>query len=113
MPGENLPGSGTSMWEDLRRDGRAKAAVNTLRVGKSFVTLSADHSSAGELCVDTIARVAGQVDRVEYPTDLQRAAVNNAINALEAGFGHNRAQADHAGGNTCVQCIVAAQAANL
>lgn len=99
------PGSGTYAT-DMFRDERAHAAANALGAGSGVLCKSADHLSAGETCVEVIARKANDPSKKSV-NGVEQAAVPAAIEKLKQGFGHHVAQGNHAGGNTCAQVIAA------
>lgn len=100
------PGSGTFAI-DVYREGMANKADQVLSAGRSILCRSADHASGSELCIETIVRQAPN-DRLTGSSLTEAASVSTAIHNLRAGNGHHKAQANHAGGNTCAQVIAAA-----
>ena len=102
----NKSGSGTYAV-DTYRQSKGDEAMNVLLAGHAQLAVSGTHASAGELCIEVIARIKG--DNTHCVSDSAKVKTNNdAINNLRKGWGHHKAQADHGGGNTCVAVIAAA-----
>lgn len=99
------PGSGTSFAEDSRRDSASALAATNLERGWGTLCVAGDHLG-GEICVDTINRLASNSTKIDYnPFDRNTTLV--AVRNLREGVGVNSAAGNHAGGNTCAQVIAA------
>ena len=99
------PGSGTSFAEDSRRDSASSLAATNLERGQGVLCVAGDHLG-GEICIDTINRLASSVSKASYnPYD--RGTTLIAVRNLREGVGVNSAAGNHGGGNTCAQVIAA------
>jgi hypothetical protein len=99
-------GSGT-LAVDEYRDGMGQKAAGCLSAGFGYRCVAGDHLG-GELCVETIARLAGKDPTKNAGSDaLANSVIQTAVNKLHAGIGVHKVAADHAGGNTCCAVIAA------
>lgn len=103
---KNHQGSGTLAMDEYRGSMGQQAAL-LLDKGFGAKCTSTDHSGAGELCVETIARKQWDTSKRELWMDTMATAQKAADN-LRAGIGVHKAQGDHTGGNTCAAVIAAA-----
>jgi len=101
-------GSGTFAL-DVTRDSLAAQAAGILSAGHAYRCVSGDHVAAGETCTSVIVRINGSNPAKYAGSDaLANSIIQTAVLNLRAGVGVHKAQADHAGGNTCAQVIAAA-----
>lgn len=101
-----VAGSGT-LAVDFYRQSKGDQAMNVLLAGKGMNCGSSAHLSAGELCIEVIARLGS--DNSQHASDnSKRDTANKAVDALKRGDGHHKAQGDHTGSNTCAAVIASA-----
>lgn len=99
------PGSGVSFNEDARRDAAGALAAANLERGQGVLCVAADHL-AGEICIDTINRLAGTLVKTTVNPYDRNTALTASRN-LREGVGVHSAVGNHSGGNTCAQVIAA------
>ncbi len=101
------PGSGT-FTVDVYRDGMGQKAAGVLSAGHAVRCVAGDHVG-GELCVEVIARIAGNNPTKAAGSDaLLNSTIQSAVLNLRAGIGVHKVSGNHAGGNTCAAVIAAA-----
>jgi hypothetical protein len=98
------PGSGTHA-EDSRREAAGKLAAQNLELGRGSACVVGDHG-ASELCVDVINRLANNLTKVDV-SPYARTTACQAAGKLKHGWGVNKKDTDHSGGNTCVALLAA------
>lgn len=110
-PSSSGSGAGSGQLAvDEYRGSVGQQAAHLLDSGLGANCLSADHSGAGELCVETIVRKAGDLTKAAKwfdGTNRGLGAAQKAANNVRAGVGVHKAQGDHSA-NTCADVIAAA-----
>lgn len=102
-------GSGTYAGDEYRGSVGQGAAI-LLDKGLGADCLSADHSGANELCVETIVRKASDgTKQAKWVDGTNRGlgVAQRAADKVRSGLGVHKKQSDHSG-NTCAEVIAAA-----
>ena len=102
----NKPQSGT-FATDFYRESKANQAMQALDAGRATRTVSGDHASASELCIETISRLHNVDTKIASDSATVKTVID-AVHNLRQGNGFHKKQSDHAGGNTCAAVIAAA-----